>query len=174
MADEVHKVLRSGLGFENLATLAKITLGTSAFFVHNLAKSISARNSAASRPKLVVETATAIRRAQLLDVLQICALVNRYAAEKLMLSRTTEQVALKLDNYAVASDTDGRVLACAAIYEYSPSVAEVASVAVDAMMFGNGLGTQPVLAAERIAAGRGETRGAHPEIEYAATAISAG
>ena len=123
--------------------------------MHNLAKSLPDRNDAESRPKLVVETAPAFRRAQLLDVLQICALVNRYAAEKLMLPRTTEQVALELDNYVVTSDTDGRVLACAAIYEYSPSVAEIASVAVDEAMVGNGLGTQAVLAAERIAAGRG-------------------
>ena len=123
--------------------------------VHNLAKSLSRRNGARSRPKLVIETALAFRRAQLLDVLQICALVNRYAAEKLMLPRTTEEVALELDNYVVTSDTDGRVLACAAIYEYSPSVAEIASVAVDEAMFSNGLGTQAVLAVERIAAGRG-------------------
>ncbi len=72
-----------------------------------------------------------------------------------MLPRTTEQVALELDNYVVTSDSSGRVLACAAIYEYSPSVAEVASVAVDEAMVGNGLGTQAVLATERIAAGRG-------------------
>ncbi len=72
-----------------------------------------------------------------------------------MLPRTTEEVALELDNYVVTSDTDGRVLACAAIYEYSPSVAELASVAVDETMIGNGLGTQAVLAAERLAIGRG-------------------
>ena len=130
-------------------------MGTYALIVHNLATSLSSRNGVTSRPRLVVETASTFRRAQLLDVLQICALVNRYAAEKLMLPRTSEQVALELDNYVVTSDTDGRVLACAAIYEYSPSVAEIASVAVDEAMFGNGLGTQAVLAAERIAAGRG-------------------
>ena len=113
--------------------------------MHNLAKSFSARNSAIALPKLVVETAPTFRRAQLLDVLQICALVNRYAADKLMLPRTTEQVVLELDNYVVTSDTDGRVLACAAIYEYSPSVAEIASVAVDEAMVGNRLGTQAVL-----------------------------
>ena len=72
-----------------------------------------------------------------------------------MLPRTAEDIVLELDNYVVMSDTDGRVLACAALYEYSPSVAEIASVAVDEALFGNGLGSQAVLAAERLAARRG-------------------
>jgi amino-acid N-acetyltransferase len=107
------------------------------------------------RPRLVVEAQPIIRRAQLVDVLQVCALVNGYAAEKLMLPRTNQQIALELDNYVVAVTDGGQVLACAAIDEYSPSVAEIASVAVDHTRHGRGLGSQVVRAAEVVAGRRG-------------------
>ncbi|MBI3566999.1 MAG: GNAT family N-acetyltransferase [Gemmatimonadetes bacterium] len=107
------------------------------------------------RPSLVAEPAITIRRAQLVDVLQLAALVNGYAAQRLLLPRTTEQVALALDNYVVAVDAGGRVLACAALEEYSPSVAEIASVAVDRAFQGHGLGSQVVAAAEQVARQRG-------------------
>jgi amino-acid N-acetyltransferase len=103
----------------------------------------------AARKKLV------FRRAQVIDALQICALVNDFAAEKALLPRATEQIALELDNYIVAVDAGGRVLACAALDEYSPSVAEIASVAVARSQQGKGLGSRVVAAAERVALQRG-------------------
>jgi amino-acid N-acetyltransferase len=87
------------------------------------------------------------------DVDQITALVTEYAAQGLMLPRTAEQVALNIDNYVVAA-VGSRVLACAALEEYSPSLAEVSSVAVTRSAHGNGLGTQVVLGVERIARAR--------------------
>lgn len=107
------------------------------------------RSKRGARRKLV------FRRAQLVDALQICALVNDFAAEKALLPRTTEQIALELDNYIVAVDAGGRVLACAALDEYSPSVAEIASVAVDRSEQGRGLGSRVVAAAEQVARQRG-------------------
>jgi len=126
--------------------------------VHNLATSFPPETAApARRPTLVAEPVCVVRRAQLVDVLQLAALVNGYAAEKLLLPRTTEQVALALDNYVVAVDAGGRVLACAALEEYSPSVAEIASVAVDRQFQGFGLGTHVVRGAEQVARLRGFT-----------------
>lgn len=81
--------------------------------------------------------------------------MNGYAAEKLMLPRTNQQIALELDNYVVAVTDGGQVLACAAIDEYSPSVAEIASVAVDHARHGRGLGSAVVRAAESVARRRG-------------------
>ena len=107
------------------------------------------RSKSRARRKLV------FRRAQLVDALQICALVNDFAAEKALLPRTTDQIALELDNYIVAVTAGGRVLACAALDEYSPSVAEIASVAVDRAEQGRGLGTRIVAAAEQVARQRG-------------------
>jgi amino-acid N-acetyltransferase len=48
----------------------------------------------------------------------------------------------------------GHVLACAALEEYSPSLAEVSSVAVDPSHHGQGLGSQVVLGVERLARAR--------------------
>lgn len=60
---------------------------------------------------------------------------------------------MKIDSYVVAS-IGSRVVACAALEEYSPSLAEVSSVAVAKSEHGNGLGTQVVLGVERLARAR--------------------
>ena len=96
----------------------------------------------------------AIRRAVRSDVGQICDLVSQFAAQGLMLPRTAEQIAAKIDSYVVAADQTGRVVGCAALDEYSPSLAEVSSVAVAASHHGEGLGTQVVLGVERLARAR--------------------
>ena len=71
-----------------------------------------------------------------------------------MLPRTLDQIAARIDNYVVATDASARVLACAALEEYSPSLAEVSSVAVSPAHHGKGLGTQVVLGVERLARAR--------------------
>jgi len=60
---------------------------------------------------------------------------------------------MNIDNYVVAA-TGGRVVACAALEEYSPSLAEVSSVAVAKSEHGNGIGTEVVLGVERLARAR--------------------
>ena len=87
------------------------------------------------------------------DVDQIWELVSAYSAEGLMLPRTLDQVAMNIDNYVIAT-TGGRVLACASLEEYSPSLAEVSSVAVARSEHGRGLGTDVVLGVERLARAR--------------------
>ena len=94
-----------------------------------------------------------IRSANLGDIDAILELVSAYAAEGLMLPRTREQVAMNIDNYVVAA-SGGRVIACAALEEYSPSLAEVSSVAVARSEHGKGLGTDVVLGVERLARAR--------------------
>jgi amino-acid N-acetyltransferase len=96
----------------------------------------------------------AIRRASASDVGQICELVAQFSARGLMLPRSVEQIAAKVDSYVVAADQAGRVIACAALEEYSPSLAEVSSVAVSPSHHGEGLGTQVVLGVERLARAR--------------------
>ena len=95
-----------------------------------------------------------VRRATRADASWILELVSPYAAQGLMLPRTLEQIASRIDNYVVATDAAGRVLACAALEEYSPSLAEVSSVAVAPSEHGKGLGTQVVLGVERLAIAR--------------------
>src|SRR5437016_695037 len=112
----------------------------------------------AARPLSVAKTVTAssttVRRAVRADAGQILELVNPYAAQGLMLPRTLDQIASRIDSYVVAADAGGRVIACAALEEYSPSLAEVSSVAVAPAHHGNGLGTQVVLGVERVARSR--------------------
>jgi amino-acid N-acetyltransferase len=95
-----------------------------------------------------------VRRASRAHAAQILELVSEYAAQGLMLPRTFDQVASRIDNYVVAIDSTGRVIACAALEEYSPSLAEVSSVAVAPSHHGKGLGSQVVLGVERLARAR--------------------
>lgn len=121
------------------------------FLVHNFPTSAKAtvarRDASAPSP-------TTVRRATRADVGQILELVSQYAAQGLMLPRTFDQIASRIDNYVVSADQAGRVVACAALEEYSPSLAEVSSVAVAQSHQGQGLGTEVVLGVERLARSR--------------------
>jgi amino-acid N-acetyltransferase len=97
---------------------------------------------------------TMVRRAARADAGSILELVSQYAAQGLMLPRTLEQIASRIENYVVVADAGGRVIACAALEEYSPSLAEVSSVAVAPSHHGQGLGSQVVLGVERLARAR--------------------
>jgi amino-acid N-acetyltransferase len=90
-------------------------------------------------------------------VADIAALVNAYAAEEILLPRTAAQVALAIDDYVVATDAHGRLLACGALREYSPSLAELVSLAVAREAHGRGLGRLVVAHVERLALQRGFT-----------------
>jgi amino-acid N-acetyltransferase len=122
------------------------------FLVHNF--------PAAAKPGLSRKRAeasasqTTVRRAARPDAGQILELVTEYAAQGLMLSRTFDEIAARIDSYVVATDDAGRVIACAALEEYSPSLAEVSSVAVASSHHGNGVGSQVVLGVERLARAR--------------------
>ena len=96
-----------------------------------------------------------IRRAREGEAEEIARLNNVFAAEHLMLHRTPEQIALEIDDYLVAVNSRGRILACGALKEYSPSVAEVAAIAVAREAQGNGLGRDVVAAVEALAIKRG-------------------
>jgi amino-acid N-acetyltransferase len=96
-----------------------------------------------------------VRPARESDVAGIAALVNGYAAEAIMLYRSPDSVRMTLHDFVVAVDSDGTVIACGALKEYSPSLAEVASVAVAREAHGLGLGTAIVAGVEQLARKRG-------------------
>ncbi len=89
------------------------------------------------------------------DVAGIADLIAGFAAEGVMLPRTVESIALALDDFVVATDERGRVLACGALKEYSPLLAEVASLAVAQAAHGRGLGRAIVARLETLARMRG-------------------
>ena len=96
-----------------------------------------------------------IRPARASDADAIARLNNHFADQHLMLRRTPEMIALQCDDYLVAVDDRGRILACGALKEYSPSVAEVAAIAVSPDAHGLGLGRRIVAAVESLARRRG-------------------
>jgi N-acetylglutamate synthase-like GNAT family acetyltransferase len=97
----------------------------------------------------------ALRRARTADAAAISALNNRFAENALMLWRSPEMVSLAIDDYVVGVDERGRIVACGALKEYSPSVAEVAAIAVASEAHGQGLGRRIVSAVEQLALKRG-------------------
>ncbi|MBA3671148.1 MAG: GNAT family N-acetyltransferase [Gemmatimonadaceae bacterium] len=97
-----------------------------------------------------------VRRARPSDAVAISQLNNTFANEGQMLRRTPEMIALSIDDYLVVEDgIGGALLACGALKEYSPSVAEIAAVAVRRSAHGHGLGRAVVTAVEELARKRG-------------------
>jgi N-acetylglutamate synthase-like GNAT family acetyltransferase len=96
-----------------------------------------------------------VRRARPADAVAISRLNNTFANEGQMLKRTPEMIALTIDDYLVVQNTAGELLACGALKEYSPSVAEVAAIAVSKEAHGKGLGRAIVGAVEALARKRG-------------------
>lgn len=98
-----------------------------------------------------INNAIALRAARECDIAGIVSLVNGYAAEAIMLYRSPDSVRATLHDFVVAVDASDTVIACGALKEYSPSLAEVASVAVARDAHGLGLGTAIVAEVERLA-----------------------
>ncbi len=96
-----------------------------------------------------------VRPARFAEADAIARLNNYFADRHLMLRRTAETIGLAIADYMVAVDARGRVLACGSLKEYSPSVAEVAAIAVSPDAQGLGLGRRIVLAVEDLARKRG-------------------
>lgn len=96
-----------------------------------------------------------VRPARAAEADAIARLNNFFADQHLMLRRTPEMIGIAIDDYLVAVDERGRVLGCGALKEYSPSVAEVAAVAVSSEAQGLGLGRRIVTAVEELARKRG-------------------
>ena len=96
-----------------------------------------------------------VRRARAQDAAAISRLNNTFADEGQMLVRTPEMISLAIDDYVVVQNSAGVLLACGALKEYSPSVAEVAAIAVSKDAHGRGLGRAIVSAVEALALKRG-------------------
>lgn len=93
------------------------------------------------------------------DVSALAALNNRFNADGLTLPRSEAFVESHLDDYRVLRDDDGHVVGCVCLDEYSPSLVELVSLAVDPGHHRKGLGTSLIQAAADLARRRG-----YPEI----------
>jgi amino-acid N-acetyltransferase len=106
-------------------------------------------------PPARLESPLRARTALPADAFAIAALIAQFTADGSLLPRSVADVLSCIESYVVVSGLHGDVLACAALFEYSPSLAEVGSVAVARSAQGHGLGTVVVRAVERLARMRG-------------------
>lgn len=93
------------------------------------------------------------RRATPADAAAISALIGLYVASGTLLGRSEEFVAMYAHEFIVV-ERDGEVVGCVHLDEYSPSLAELRSLAVAPGAQGIGIGKALVHATERFAAAR--------------------
>lgn len=96
-----------------------------------------------------------VEHAEERDIAAIAALNNLFAPDGLTLPRSVNFVTTHLQDYQVVRDADGGLLGCVALDEYSPSLVELISLAVDPCAQGRGIGRRLILAAEELARQRG-------------------
>ncbi len=94
------------------------------------------------------------RRATPSDAAPISALIELYVASGTLLPRSEEFVGMYAHEFIVA-EHDGNVVGCVHLDEYSPSLAELRSLAVAPDSQGAGVGRALVAATERFASARG-------------------
>ncbi|MEP7381558.1 MAG: GNAT family N-acetyltransferase [Gemmatimonadota bacterium] len=122
--------------------------------MHNFPRSrVTPAPAFSQRPHL--SATHVVRGAMKSDAAEIHELVSGFAEAGLLLPRSADDIALTIDDYVVVADQHGRVMGCAALHEYSPSLGEVGSVVVAPEAQGRGLGSIAVRGVEGIARRRG-------------------
>jgi N-acetylglutamate synthase-like GNAT family acetyltransferase len=91
-----------------------------------------------------------VRRAHVRDASAISSLIGLYVADGTLLPRPPEFIAERAIDFLVM-EVDGRVVGCVHLDEYSPSLVEVRSLAVEPGYQGRGIGIALVAAAEELA-----------------------
>ena len=89
------------------------------------------------------------------DAPALSDLNNAFSDQGLTLPRSTGFVEAHIDDYRVVRDDDGHVVGCVCIDEYSPSLVEIVSLAVDAAHQRKGLGALLIHGAAELAKKRG-------------------
>lgn len=95
-----------------------------------------------------------VRRATEFDAAAICALIDTYVPSGTLLPRSLDFVTMRCHEFIVATDDEDRVIGCVHLDEYSPSIAELRSLAVAPSAQGLGLGRELVQATIELATKR--------------------
>jgi amino-acid N-acetyltransferase len=93
-------------------------------------------------------TAVTVRKAGMRDIPEMLALINDYAANGIMLPRTEFDMSENIRDFSVARE-DGRLVGCGALHFYTPTSAEVRSLAVLLELKKQGVGRALVDALEQ-------------------------
>ncbi|GIW52066.1 MAG: GCN5 family acetyltransferase [Gemmatimonadales bacterium] len=91
-----------------------------------------------------------VRRARQADIPQMLRVMEPFVARGDLLPRTAADLAREIERYVVAADGD-RVVGTGALKPYSPDLAEIIALAVDAAYQGQGVGRMIVERLLRIA-----------------------
>jgi amino-acid N-acetyltransferase len=89
------------------------------------------------------------------DVTVLSELNNRFSPQGLTLPRSESWVSNHIDDYRVVRDEHGHVLGCVCLDDYSPSLVELVSLAVQPSLQGKGMGRALIAAAVDLARKRG-------------------
>jgi len=84
-----------------------------------------------------------VRKAAMRDIAPILHLINGYAARGIMLARTEFEMSEAIRDFSVAT-LDGELLGCGALHFYSPTIAEIRSLAVHEHAKTHGVGRKLV------------------------------
>lgn len=87
----------------------------------------------------MISTAVDVRKASIRDIHAILEVINAYAAQGVMLPRTEFEMSEHIRDFSVVYQ-EGVLLGCAALHFYTPTTAEVRSLAVRPEMKQHGIG----------------------------------
>ena len=90
----------------------------------------------------------AVKPATLRDIPELLALINSYASQQIMLPRTEFEMAENIRDFVIAREGD-QLVGCGALHFYTPTSAEVRSLAVDPTRKTGGIGRRIVEELER-------------------------
>ena len=107
------------------------------------------------RTKSHLSAAHFARAATVGDAADVAQILAQFADEGQLLPRSLGDIEAAINDFVVIVDGNDRVLGCAALNEYSPSLAEVGAVAVSRDAQGRGLGSLAVRGVEAMARRRG-------------------
>ena len=88
---------------------------------------------------MVTSRVTVVRKARIADIHPVLGLINAYAAQGVMLPRTEFEMSENIRDFTVAYDGD-KLVGCGALHFYTPTTAEVRSLAVDPALKKHGVG----------------------------------
>lgn len=89
--------------------------------------------------------AQVVRKAVIRDIPKILSLINSYAANGIMLPRTEFEMSENIRDFSVVyDDEEAKLLGCGALHFYTPTIAEVRSLAVLPEVKQHGIGRKVV------------------------------